>query len=297
MKGGNFCRLRVAPIRQSAPAKVNLALHVTGRRPDGYHTLDSLVVFADVADQIELRPASELTLQVCGPFAEGVPTDENNLVLKAAHMLRAEHKLTAGAAITLAKNLPHAAGIGGGSSDAAATLHALARLWDVPCFAADAVQALLLGADVPVCMKAPQPARMSGIGEVLAPVPTLPDAAVVLVKPSVAVPTAQVFSSMTSIDGADMMPVPAGQDFEGFCDWLRQQRNDMERAACKIAPEIAETLDQLRACPAVKVARMSGSGATCFGLVPDLQAAAQVAQHISNAAPDLWVAPAKILPA
>ncbi|WP_273524913.1 4-(cytidine 5'-diphospho)-2-C-methyl-D-erythritol kinase, partial [Rhodosalinus sediminis] len=171
----------MTPAEARAPAKVNLALHVTGRRADGYHTLDSLVVFADAADVVRVRPAETPSLRVTGPRAEGVPTDASNLVMRAAAAMGVA------AAIELEKHLPAAGGIGGGSSDAAATLRALAAMTG----RAPPADLAALGADVPVCM-APGPARMRGIGEVVEPLAALPALDAVLVNPGVAVPTPQV---------------------------------------------------------------------------------------------------------
>ncbi|WP_372834971.1 4-(cytidine 5'-diphospho)-2-C-methyl-D-erythritol kinase, partial [Puniceibacterium confluentis] len=165
-----------------APAKVNLTLHVTGRRADGYHLLDSLVVFADIGDTVSVEASDRLSLAVDGPMAVGVPVDDSNLVLRAARFLNPER----GAAILLTKHLPAASGIGGGSSDAAATLRALSELWGVPV----PRDVLALGADLPVCM-APGAQRLAGVGDVLTPVPGLPDCDILLVKPGVSVATPQ----------------------------------------------------------------------------------------------------------
>lgn len=280
-----------------APAKVNLALHVTGRRADGYHLLDSLVVFPAVGDRLAAAPASALTLQVDGPFAAGVPTDGGNLVLRAAAALAAARGVTAGAALRLTKVLPHAAGIGGGSSDAAAAIGILAELWGVEPLAPGDPAVAALGADVPVCMTAPLPRRMSGIGEVLAPVAGLPPCALVLVNPGVAVPTRDVFAAMTDKDNAPMTPLPPpGTGFAGFADWLAAQRNDMAPAAVTLAPGIGMALDRLKATPGVHLARMSGSGATCFGLCRDLPGAQAAARAIAAAHPGWWVVAATVGP-
>ncbi|MEJ6403088.1 4-(cytidine 5'-diphospho)-2-C-methyl-D-erythritol kinase [Yoonia sp. 2307UL14-13] len=285
----------MATLKCEAPAKVNLTLHVTGQRDDGYHLLDSLVVFGGVSDQLSASVAPDLRLQVSGPFGFGVPTDDSNLVLRAARALRDMRGVTQGAAIMLEKHLPHAAGIGSGSSDAAAALKMLAELWSVPPLPSTAPEVLALGADVPVCMRAPAPTRMSGIGEVLSPVAALPPCAMVLVRPPVEVPTVDVFAGMTNKNGTAMDPLPEGLDFDGFGHWLKAQRNDMETAAIKIAPEIKAALTKLRANPTVSVARMSGSGATCYGLVKDMATARQVARVIQVSEMGWWVAPAEVL--
>jgi len=285
----------VATIRGTAPAKVNLTLHVTGQRDDGYHLLDSLVVFAGVADQLGATVAPDLRISVTGPFAFGVPTDASNLMIRAAEALRQVRGVTKGAALTLEKHLPHAAGIGSGSSDAAITLTMLAALWGVPPLPAHAQEVLALGADVPVCLQAPNPTRMSGIGDVLSPVAALPGCALVLVRPPVAVPTMDVFKGLADKNGTAMEPLQAGLDFDGFAGWLARQRNDLLPSASMIAPEITAAIAKLDAQPNVAVAGMSGSGATCYGLVKDMAAARQVARVLQVSQMSWWVAPAELL--
>lgn len=285
----------MATIKANAPAKVNLTLHVTGQRDDGYHLLDSLVVFADVSDQLGATTAPDLRISVNGPFSPGVPTDHTNLIMRAADVLRQARGVSLGAALSLEKHLPHAAGIGSGSSDAAATLNMLAKLWAVAPLPASAPEVLALGADVPVCLHAPKPARMSGIGEDLSPVPRLPDCALVLVRPPVDVPTNAVFQALQSKNGTPMTALPEGLDFEGFATWLAAQRNDLQAPAEVIAPEIKEAILKLESLPAVSVAGMSGSGATCFALVKDMAAARHVARIVQVSQMNWWVAPAAVL--
>lgn len=285
----------MATIRAKAPAKVNLTLHVTGRRDDGYHLLDSLVVFADVCDQLSATSSADLRISVSGPFSPGVPNDDSNLMMRAAMVLQRVRGVEMGAALTLEKHLPHAAGIGSGSSDAALTLAMLAELWGVPPLPANAPEVVALGADVPVCLQAPAPTRMTGIGETLSDVPRLPDCALVLVRPPVEVPTAAVFQALTSRDGSGMDDLPLGLDYDGFAQWLSAQRNDLQAPAETIAPEIAHAIAALRALPAVSFAGMSGSGATCYGLVKDIATARQVARRMQVAHMNWWVAPAAVL--
>ncbi|MBQ2261310.1 MAG: 4-(cytidine 5'-diphospho)-2-C-methyl-D-erythritol kinase [Loktanella sp.] len=285
----------MATIKATAPAKVNLTLHVTGQRDDGYHLLDSLVVFADVCDQLGATIAPALRISVSGPFSPGVPTDDNNLMMRAALALQQARGVELGAALTLEKHLPHAAGIGSGSSDAALTLAMLAELWNVAPLPAHAPEVVALGADLPVCLQAPAPARMSGIGDTLSTVPRLPDCALVLVRPPVEVPTAEVFKALADHDGDAMDDLPAGLDYDGFAAWLAGQRNDLQTPAQKIAPAITEAISALQAQPAVSFAGMSGSGATCFGLVKDMATARQVARVMQVAHMSWWVAPAALL--
>ncbi|SFR59855.1 4-diphosphocytidyl-2-C-methyl-D-erythritol kinase [Yoonia tamlensis] len=285
----------MATIKAIAPAKVNLTLHVTGQRADGFHLLDSLVVFAGVSDRLGATIAQDMSLCVNGPFSSGVPADDSNLMIRAAQLLRRVRGVIDGAALTLEKHLPHAAGIGSGSSDAAITLAMLAELWGVDPLPAGHPAVAALGADVPVCLMAPNPTRMSGIGEVLTPMPRLPACAIVLVRPKVAVPTAQVFATMTNKSGAPMTTLPTGVDFDGFVAWLRDQRNDMQAAAAQIAPEINAVIAKLNGLPGVSFAAMSGSGATCFGLVRDMATARHVARIVQVSQMDWWVAPAEVL--
>lgn len=266
-------RLPLSPktVEVFAPAKVNLTLHVTGQRPDGYHLLDSLVVFAEVGDHLTLTEAPGMSLTVAGPFAEGVPRDAGNLVWKAAEMARWSGH------ISLHKTLPHGAGIGGGSSDAAAVLRALG---------AQDVAAVRLGADVPACRMG-RALRMTGIGEELTPV-DLPPLPAVLVNPGIPVPTPRVFSALESRNNPPMpVDTPAG-DTAAIIHWLAAQRNDLERPAMAQAPVIAEVLQSLSGAGAA-LARMSGSGATCFGLFEDMQDAHGAAAILKGAAPHWWV--------
>jgi 4-diphosphocytidyl-2-C-methyl-D-erythritol kinase len=278
-----------------APAKVNLTLHVTGQRDDGYHLLDSLVVFTDAGDVIKVAPANTLTLVVSGPFAFGVPTDGTNLILRAAETLRRIRGVIKGAAITVEKNLPNAAGLGGGSSDAATTLKLLAELWEVSPLYASTPEVLMLGADVPVCMSSPTPTRMSGIGELLAPVPKLPTCALVLINPKVSVPTGAVFDGLATKQNQPMDRIPENLSFADFADWLAAQRNDLQPPAIKTAPAIKAAIDRLNKNTTIVFAGMSGSGATCFGLTKNMADARHAARIIQVAEMGWWVTPAEVL--
>lgn len=274
-------------MRVFAPAKVNLALHVTGRREDGYHLLDSLVVFADLGDWLEFSPSETLSLKVTGPRAQGVPDDARNLVWQAAALIGPGR----GTQITLDKHLPHAGGIGGGSADAAAALRGLSAMWDVPIPAPDDV--LSLGADVPVCLHG-RPCRMGGIGEALEDVPPLPPLWLVLVNPGVEVPTGPVFKGLETVDNTPMYPMN-WTDAPSFVHWLCGERNDLEAPARLLVPEIAVVLDHLNAQPGCAVARMSGSGGTCFGLFTREDAARDAAGALRAVQPDWWVQNAAVL--
>lgn len=275
-----------------APAKVNLFLHVGDKRADGYHDLLSLVVFADVGDRLSLAAAERLTLNVTGAFPDvGPPND--NLVLKAARALdawarRHGHK-TKPVELTLEKNLPVASGIGGGSSDAAATLLMLAAHWGLP-IAVDELQALglQLGADVPVCLRA-APTLVSGVGEILSPVDALPPFALVLVNPRVEVPTAQVFKALEVRSGAHAPPLRPFGGAREMAMYLDRTINDLAAPAKAIAPVIMRAENALAATDGCLVARMSGSGATCFGLYESRAAADAAARAIAHDHPEWWV--------
>lgn len=253
-----------------APAKVNLTLHVTGLRTDGYHELDSCVVFANVGDRLEYAPGQKTRIELSGPFSAGVPADKSNLVWKAAELSGWTGR------IALQKNLPHGAGIGGGSSDAAAVLRDLAGPVD---------RALELGADVPVCLSQ-TPQRMRGIGELLDPIERFPALDMVLINPGGHVSTPQVFKGLRTKNNRDMGVLPAFTDRSAALYWLAEQRNDLQGPALAQAPQISEALSCLGGA---ELARMSGSGATCFGIYPDLNLAKTAADEIATARPDWWV--------
>ena len=281
-----------------APAKVNLALHVTGRREDGYHLLDTIVAFGPVADRLVCERAGRLSLTITGPEAGGLDDGGENLVLRAARIIAG----SSGAQITLEKHLPVASGIGGGSSDAAATLRALSLLWDRDDeFAAlnwnapdgqiePVVSKLLqLGADLPMCLL-PRSLRARGIGERIDEL-DLPPLACLLANPRVPVATADVFRALTG-RGNPGLPedLPLFDDPGDLIGWLAGQRNDLQPAAISVAPAIAEVLDELRALPGCRLSRMSGSGATCFALFTDEEAARAGGEALRQRRPGWWIA-------
>jgi 4-diphosphocytidyl-2-C-methyl-D-erythritol kinase len=273
---------------EAAPAKVNLFLHVVGRRADGYHLLDSLAVFPAAGDVLRATAADDLTLGVEGPFAAGLAAEADNLVLRAGRALAALAGVAPRARLVLVKNLPVASGIGGGSADAAAALRLLGRLWGVAVPEADLVAlALRLGADVPVCLAAPRPARMGGVGEVLADAPALPPFGMVLVNPGVAVSTPAVFRARTGPFSAPAALPDLWPDAAALARSLAALANDLEPPAVALQPVIGDTLAALRATPGCLLARMSGSGATCFGLFTDTAAAATAAEGLRR--PEWWI--------
>ncbi|WP_244483263.1 4-(cytidine 5'-diphospho)-2-C-methyl-D-erythritol kinase [Mesorhizobium sp. 1M-11] len=274
-----------------APAKVNLALHVTGLRADGFHTIESLAVFTRFGDRIEAHRADEDRFIVSGRFAGLVPTDETNLILKARDALRrhADPKNAPAVAISLEKNLPVASGIGGGSSDAAAALRALASIWKLDIDEMELAQiGFSLGADLPMCLKA-QPLLAHGAGETISTVAKFPALGLVMVNPGVTVATADVFRSLARRDNEVLPPLPDVIDFHSLLDWLEATRNDLEPAAETISPLIGKARAALLRADAA-FARMSGSGATCFGLFETGNVAKRAAASIRARHPDWFVA-------
>ena len=280
-------------LTELAPAKVNLTLHVLGRRTDGYHEIESLVAFAGIGDRLTFRPGGGLELHVQGPTGAAAGAAADNLVLKAAHALAARMEGLRLGSFALDKKLPVAAGLGGGSSDAAAALRLLARanglnLHDDHVRAA----AQATGADVPVCLE-PKARMMRGIGEILSDPMALPELPALLVNPGVAVPTKDVFAALAAptltgppepdefiaidTDGASLVPLLAGR------------RNDLQTPAIKMQPVIADVLRALERSANCLLARMSGSGATCFGLFGSAAGVEEAAQRMQVAQPDWWV--------
>lgn len=281
-----------------APAKINLTLHVTGQRDDGYHLLDSLVTFAGVGDRITIAKSDAPSFDVTGSFGPGVPRDASNLVMRAAMLF----DLPDAVAITLDKRLPPASGIGGGSADAAATFRGMAVLglgardWETPetAFQSADLAGMVtrleaLGADMPMCLTSFE-ARVRGIGdeiEFLRGLPTLP---AILVTPPCAVSTPSVFKGLEHKDNPPMpQTLPQFSDAEAFADWLRGQRNDLQPVTMQMVPAIAEVIDAIEAQPGNLLARMSGSGATCFGIFKDRSSAEAAATSVFEAGQNWWV--------
>lgn len=252
-------------IRRTAPAKINLALHVIGQRQDGHHLLETLVVFSQAGDHVRIAAAPSDSLEVTGPFSRWVGPDEENLVVRARDLLRREFpdRDCGAVAIRLEKNLPSAAGLGSGSSDAAATLLSLAELWGLP---RDVLQdlALSLGADLPMCVMA-KPLIASGIGEILEPLEAFPPLNLLLVHPGGLLPTGNVFATLAEKHNPPLPPLPRQRSQEAITRWLAAARNDLEPAAASLHPPVGAVLTALRR-EGASVARMSGSGATCYGL-------------------------------
>ena len=279
-----------------APAKINLSLHVLKRKRDGYHTLESLIAFADIGDTIRIVPSDHFSFKLDGPFAKAFndqdrrhDKDSGNLVVRAAQNLAAIARKSLDFEITLTKNIPLASGLGGGSADAAAVLHGLADIWGV---SRDAqfwpVLLRNLGADVPVCMDC-QPALVRGIGEILDPVPALPEIPVVIVNPLKPCPTKAVFLHNKCIQPRESAPVPEHADYRDFILYLKSLRNDLEAAASEIVPEIHNILNALSVQDGCDLARLSGSGASCYGLFATEDQAMDAKKQIHQENPDWWV--------
>ncbi len=284
----------MASLTDTAAAKVNLTLEILGRRPDGYHELVSLVAFAEIGDRIRLTPGDDFRLELEGPFAAALAGD--NLVERAVRRARRDRPGLRAGAFHLEKNLPVAAGLGGGSADAAATLRLLtradpdrARRLDLAALGAD------LGADVRVCLGS-EAALMWGVGEKLAAVPPLPELYAVLVNPGVALATAEVYAALAApplaAGAADRAPEIPGPfpDLEALVSFLQTRGNDLEAPALGLAPQIRRVLSRLRDAEGCRLARLTGSGATCFGLFAARRRAERAAERIGAAQPDWWVA-------
>ena len=277
---------------ETARAKINLALHVLGRRPDGYHELDSLVAFADVGDRLTFEPAGEFAIAVSGPFAGDLPPPTDNIVCKAwaaaAGYAAARGRPLRPLRVRLEKNLPVASGIGSGSADAAAVLRALFRLNGLKPGRDESIGlALRLGADVPVCFFQ-KSCRMQGAGERLTPLENFHPLHAVLVNPRIAVPTAAGFHAL-GLKPGDSYRAPVA-DLNDPAAW----RNDLTAPALALAPSIADVLAALEAQAGLRLARMSGSGATCFGLFEDDAAARRAAARLAVDHPHWWIKPARL---
>jgi 4-diphosphocytidyl-2-C-methyl-D-erythritol kinase len=291
-------------IHRLAAAKINLTLHVTGKRADGYHLLDSLIVFTDFGDQLEVTPDDDLAMELGGPFGAELAAagaNEDNLVMRAARMLaarqvRAGASALQGARIKLIKYLPIASGVGGGSADAAATLRALSDHWGLSLPQAELMAlGLELGADVPACL-ASAPVHMTGIGDHVERVADLPAFYLALVNPRIPLSTAQVFGTLrpeTFVTAPP--PCPPVKGLDQLVRELEQRRNDLEAAAVNLVPEIADILAVLLDQPGCRMSRMSGSGATCFGIFPDLTSASSDARQIKTAHRQWWTAAGAVL--
>lgn len=279
-----------------APAKINLYLHITGRLDNGYHTLDSLVAFADIGDRVEIEPATDFQFRVQGPYAGSFNSKEldaspnsANLIVQAAWSLARAAQKVPNIRATLTKNLPLASGLGGGSSDAAAIIWGLLEWWDLSS-QAHYLPGLMarLGADVPVCLTC-KPSRVRGIGDILDPAPIMPEVPVVLVHPGKPCPTGEVFGHYSG-GFKEPQSLPGDIDtYDGLITFLKRQSNDLYMSACQKVPEIKNTINALNAQKGCGLARLSGSGAACFGLFENEVLAKMAAKAISTENPDWWI--------
>lgn len=281
-----------------APAKVNLFLHITGRRENGFHELESLFVRTSFGDQVTVEAADKVSLDITGPFSDALNqySCDSNLVMKAAKSMLAYHDKKVGAKITLEKNLPLASGIGGGSADAAATLLALMELWqvDISSTALHAM-ALELGADVPACLDN-HPQIVKGIGEICQSVTLGFDAAVLLVNPGISVSTPDVFKAYKAAEISFSTKLEKKTDIVSTIQRLEKvTRNDLLKPARSLSPVIDEVIKEMHNLPNQKMVRMSGSGATCFALFNSLLDAEKASEFIREKNPSWWVAPCHVI--
>ncbi len=291
-----------APLSLYAPAKVNLFLHVLRRREDGYHDLESLIVFVDTGDRLTVSPGPEFTLTIRGPFSGALAHEPvtDNLVYRAGlELIERAGAAPRGAHLELEKNLPVAAGLGGGSADAAASLRVLMTAWDLALPQAELeALALSLGADVPVCLTC-RPSFVGGVGEIMTDTPRLPPLWAVLVNSGTPVPTGRVFKgldpeALAGVPGPDVAAAAFG-DREAFIAALEKTRNDLEPSALRVAPDIAEVLEALAAEDGCLLARMSGSGGTCFGLFASAVEAEGARARLASRHPAWWAEAGAVL--
>jgi 4-diphosphocytidyl-2-C-methyl-D-erythritol kinase len=280
-------------LREMAAAKINLYLHVTGKRADGFHELDSWVVFADIGDTLEVAKADTLSLVVEGPYVAGVP-ERDNSVLAAARVLIAAYGVTEGASITLHKRLPIAAGIGGGTADAAATLRLLVRLWNIKVTDAE-LQAIgaTLGSDVPACLRASS-LYMNGVGEQITLAPEIAGWEAVLVYPGTSLSTQEVFARFSQRFSSAMRHPKAFATVEAGTQFLQQAKNDLQPIATELRPVIGDVLAALEVQQGCLLSRMSGSGTTCYGIYNTKENAQNAALVLANAYPEWWVQETKL---
>lgn len=273
-----------------APAKVNLCLHITGKRDDGFHLLESLTVFTDFGDRLDLREAKQIQLEITGPYAQFLKHDPvDNLVVRAAKLLREELGIEQGAHITLDKQIPIGAGLGGGSADAAATLRALPDLWKQKVSQDTLLKiAQRLGSDVPACLIS-QPVWMRGAGELLEYVSLPIKGALLLVNPNIALSTVDVYKAYRPPFSPSASSLRNPKDINALTNWLSTHHNALAQPAQQLAPDIGKVLALIRAQEGCLLSRMSGSGATCFGIFSSNKQADAAAAAIQSQQPDWWL--------
>ena len=287
---------KIEKISVFAPVKINLSLQIIGRRHDGFHLLESLIVFADQGDGLTVSSADTLSLTIKGPFAGSLSTDKNNLVMKAAVLLADFHKIRPKAHIELNKNIPIASGLGGGSADAAATLHALTKLWRLPISDQDLNKiAEQIGSDVPVCLNQ-KSAIMEGIGERVRRLGNLPKFGILLVNPNFPASTQEVFRKYEASfsEPGSLNKIP--KDRIAYLKLLQSLQNDLTQASINTASEIKNVLSVLNDLNNQLLVRLSGSGGTCFALFENTKNAQEAAEKLNKKFPDWWIKSASIFP-
>lgn len=284
------------PITVFAPAKINLYLHVVKLREDGYHDIDSLAVFADIGDRVLIEPAKDFSLLINGPFAGAFTAKEadsspasSNLVARAVWELAGATGRDPEFRVTLTKNLPLASGLGGGSADAAATIWGLMTLWNIPITTPLLPELMAdLGADIPACLRC-APVQMTGIGDILDLVPDLPEVPVVLVNPGKHCPTAGVFRRFIGPMRGEVKIPEKLTSFDALIHFLDRRDNDLTPAAIELVPDVSQVLAAFSEQKNCSLSRMTGSGATVFGLFENMDDAKEAAEAISMANPRWWV--------
>ena len=278
-------------IQERANAKVNLALHVIGQRLDGLHCLDSIVAFPNYGDELLFEKANEVSLTVSGPFGEQLLKETSkgsNIVIRAAKLLKDSNN---GASIHLIKNLPVASGIGGGSSNAAVTLRVLSGLWNKKMPNVDDI--LRLGADVPVCLSN-ELQRMQGIGEIRTKLVGPSKIWIVLANPGIRIPTKKIFKLLSSKQNEQLEPISNLTNIDRFCEYLGRQRNDLETVVSNLFPEVKQLLKVIKSTRNCRLCRMSGSGATCFGLYAQKKHAQKAKELVEEKFSKAWVISASL---
>jgi len=284
--------MRETALSITAPAKINLYLHIVGRHANGLHLIDSLIAFSDIHDTLSFATSSGLSLEIDGPFGSQLKTEPNNLVLEAARGLAQLCGIKKGARLQLTKNLPIASGIGGGSSDAAATLKGLIQLWEVQPNNQDLHDlALKLGADVPACLSA-RSAFISGVGEIVSKTNHLPLCSIVLVNTGTPISTPTVFKNFIKSQAKFSKPRRVNfspRNLIEFVSTLETCQNDLDQVAQALCPEIAQVLGELRESHGALLSRMSGSGATCFAIFANPEEATAVSLDLKQRHPSWWI--------
>ena len=264
-----------------SPAKLNLALHVTGILPNKMHKLDSLVAFTKFGDRITVEQNPVYSLSTSGPFGQYIPSGDDNIVHAACTLFDKEMNTR----IEIIKNIPPSCGLGGGSSNAAKVIRFLAQLWKIPL--PPVHEAACIGADVPVCLYG-EPSRVQGFGERLTPIKVFPDLAILLVNPLIQLSTSDVYNTLENPNNSPFEPLPVFDSQDVLVSWLSRQRNDLTSAAIKIYPDITRLLDAIHSCDGCKLSRMSGSGATCFGVFSSMDLAQNASEWIKSHNPSWW---------